>query len=210
MVPFSCSRTVKCATLDNRSPQACVSPRKGRMVVSHCFPQHCRTPPVETLPDLEQQPSPKPIRVSNRRSAMTRGRIAIVAGTLLALGACSEPPADGAHSACSREHVRVDDRCCRKSNPPIWGALRHFHYDSSTPRRRSSEPPAAAHRVTCVSCSIWGVPTAIAEQIVTFTGPTTAIASNTTTYTAANGDSALRFLDRHECQRRAPGDVQRA
>jgi hydroxyethylthiazole kinase-like sugar kinase family protein len=30
--------------------------------------------------------------------------------------------------------------------------------------------------------------TAIAEQIVTFTGPTTAIASNTTTYTAANGD----------------------
>jgi hypothetical protein len=30
--------------------------------------------------------------------------------------------------------------------------------------------------------------TAIAEQIVTFTGPTTAIPSNTTTYTAANGD----------------------
>ena len=27
-----------------------------------------------------------------------------------------------------------------------------------------------------------------ADQIVTFTGPTTAVASNTTTYTAANGD----------------------
>ena len=33
-----------------------------------------------------------------------------------------------------------------------------------------------------------GRATAIAEQIVTFTGPTTAIASNTTTYTAADGD----------------------
>jgi hypothetical protein len=33
-----------------------------------------------------------------------------------------------------------------------------------------------------------GRTTAIAEQIVTFTGPATAIASNTTMYTAANGD----------------------
>ena len=33
-----------------------------------------------------------------------------------------------------------------------------------------------------------GRSTAIAEQIVLFTGPTSAIASNTTTYTAANGD----------------------
>jgi hypothetical protein len=30
--------------------------------------------------------------------------------------------------------------------------------------------------------------TAVAEQVVTFTGPTSAVASNTTTYTAANGD----------------------
>jgi hypothetical protein len=33
-----------------------------------------------------------------------------------------------------------------------------------------------------------GRTTAVAEQIVIFTGPTTAVASNTTTYTAANGD----------------------
>jgi hypothetical protein len=33
-----------------------------------------------------------------------------------------------------------------------------------------------------------GKSTAVAEQVVTFTGPTTAIASNTTVYTAANGD----------------------
>jgi hypothetical protein len=33
-----------------------------------------------------------------------------------------------------------------------------------------------------------GRTTAVAEQIVTFTGATTAIASNTTVYTAANGD----------------------
>lgn len=33
-----------------------------------------------------------------------------------------------------------------------------------------------------------GRTTALVEQIVTFTGPTTAIATNTTTYTAANGD----------------------
>ena len=33
-----------------------------------------------------------------------------------------------------------------------------------------------------------GRSTAITEQIVVFTGPTTAIASNSTTYTAANGD----------------------
>jgi hydroxyethylthiazole kinase-like sugar kinase family protein len=33
-----------------------------------------------------------------------------------------------------------------------------------------------------------GRATAVAEQVVIFTGPTTAIASNTTIYTAANGD----------------------
>ncbi len=33
-----------------------------------------------------------------------------------------------------------------------------------------------------------GRTTAVAEEIVTFTGPTTAIASNSTIYTAANGD----------------------
>ena len=60
-----------------------------------------------------------------------------------------------------------------------------------TPAAAKPGDPAGSQRLRIAyACQLThlGHTTAIADQLVIFTGPTSAIASNTTTYTAANGD----------------------
>ena len=109
--------------------------------------------------------------------------------TLLALGACSElPPTAPTAPALANTSASTTAVAASSTSAHLGGA-------ATLSLRFFNPSPAILPNLlrlhiesTCVSCSIWARTTAIAEQIVTFTGPTTAIASNTTTYTAANGD----------------------
>ena len=118
---------------------------------------------------------------------MTRGRIAIVAGTLLALGACSELPPTAPTAPALANTSASTTAVAASPIRPFGGRCDTF---ITILQPLAGDPPNLLRLHIEYLCQLQhlGRTTAIAEQIVTFTGPTTAIASNTTTYTAANGD----------------------
>ena len=142
---------------------------------------------------------------------MTRGRIAIVAGTPLALGACSEP-----RSTAPPQRLLSRTRPRRR---PLLPQVQSAHLGgAATLSLRFFNPSPAILRTSCwlhidipVSVAASGACTmAIAEQIVDLHGTHYRYRLEHDYLHGGKRGSALRFLDRHECQRRAPGDVQRA
>jgi len=111
---------------------------------------------------------------------MTRMKTAVLI-VLPLLAACSEdtptaPEASAlALSAASANAARPMDGRCETVLTPLPTA---------------GDPPNMVRLHIEYVCELThlGRATAAAEQVVIFTGPTTAIASNTATYTAANGD----------------------
>jgi hypothetical protein len=117
---------------------------------------------------------------------MTHGCIVILALAFLTLAACSQlspttptstalADRSAAAAGVTSSEVPFGGRCDTEITilPPLAG-----------------DPPNLLRLHIDYICQLQhlGRTTAVAEQIVIFTGPTTAIASNTTTYTAADGD----------------------
>jgi hypothetical protein len=117
---------------------------------------------------------------------MAHGRIVILTVALLALAACSE------HSPTAPATAALADRSAA-ATAGAASPVRPFGGRCDTAitfQPLAGDPPNLLRLHIEYVCQLQhlGRTTAIAEQIVTFTGPTTAVASNTTKYTAANGD----------------------
>jgi hypothetical protein len=117
---------------------------------------------------------------------MTHGRIVILAATFLTLAACSQisPTTPTATTLTNRSAASA---AVTINEVPFGGRC---DTDITILQPLVGDPPNLLRLHIEYVCQLQhlGRTTAIAEQIVTFTGPATAIASNTTMYTAANGD----------------------
>src|SRR3954469_22489447 len=118
---------------------------------------------------------------------MTHGPIVLLGTTLLALAACSQ------HSPTSPTAMAPLDRLAATTGAAA-GPIRPFGGTCDTdltivPPQAGDLPNRLRLHIKYV-CQLQhlGRTTAVAEQIVDFTGKTTATAVNTTTYTSANGD----------------------
>ena len=112
---------------------------------------------------------------------MKRSRIAMLIA-LPVLAACSEnaPTAPGTSILAHSESNRGEDRA---RAVPFGGRC-----ETALTVVGGTATSVNLHITYVCQLEHLGRATAVAEQVVTFTGPASAIASNTTTYTAANGD----------------------
>lgn len=118
---------------------------------------------------------------------MTQARCLILTGSLLFLAACSQN-SPTAPSASAVVGLTDSATAAKTQSKPFGGSC-----DTAlTIVPALPDDPQNLLRLhieyTCQLQHLGRTQTAVAEQTVTFTGPTTAISSNTTTYTAANGD----------------------
>lgn len=116
---------------------------------------------------------------------MTHRRVAVVAAVLLTVSGCSEhsPTAPTASAVAARSAATAGAASPIRPFDGRCDTAFTFHPLPGDPANL-----LRLHIEYVCQLQHLGRTTAVAEQIVTFTGPTSAIASNTTTYTAANGD----------------------
>ena len=117
---------------------------------------------------------------------MTRGRIVILATALLFVAACAENSPTGPSAAALADGP--DAATARTANSVPFGGRCDTEITILPPLQGDPLNLLRLHIEYVCQLQHLGRTTGFSEQIVTFTSPTTAIASNTTTYTAANGD----------------------